>query len=56
MGPEATFPDHFRLPPPVAELIGFEVVYAREGSSRVELEVTAAVRKTNCFTRRSFAN
>jgi uncharacterized protein (TIGR00369 family) len=37
---EATFPDHFRLPPPIAELIGFEVVYAREGSSRVELDVT----------------
>jgi uncharacterized protein (TIGR00369 family) len=36
---EATFPEHFRLPPPVAELVGFEVVYAREGSSRVELEV-----------------
>jgi uncharacterized protein (TIGR00369 family) len=39
VGGEATFPDHFRLPPPVAGLIGFEVVYAREGSSRVELEV-----------------
>ena len=40
MGGETSFPEHFRLPPPVAELIGFEVVYAREGSSRVELEVT----------------
>ena len=37
---EATFPEHFRLPPPVAELIGFEFVYAREGSSRMELDVT----------------
>ena len=36
---EATFPEHFRLPPPVAELIGFEFVYAREGSSRMELVV-----------------
>ena len=37
---EATFPDYFRLPPPVAELIGFEFVYARDGSSRMELDVT----------------
>ena len=37
---EATFPDHFRLPPPVAELVGFKFVYAREGSSRMELDVT----------------
>ena len=38
--PEPRFPQHFRFPPPVAELIGFEFVYAREGSSRMELEVT----------------
>jgi uncharacterized protein (TIGR00369 family) len=35
-----TFPQRFRFPPPVADLIGFEFVYAREGSSRMELEVT----------------
>jgi uncharacterized protein (TIGR00369 family) len=34
-----TFPEHFRFPPPVADLIGFEFVFARDGSSRLELEV-----------------
>lgn len=34
-----TFPEHFRFPPPVADLIGFEFVFARAGSSRLELEV-----------------
>lgn len=34
-----TFPERFRFPPPVADLIGFELVFARDGSSRLELEV-----------------
>lgn len=32
-------PQRFRFPPPVAELIGFELVFAREGASRMELDV-----------------
>jgi uncharacterized protein (TIGR00369 family) len=34
------FSPRFRFPPPVAELLGLEFVHARDGSSRMELDVT----------------
>lgn len=39
MADDSTVPPRFRLPPPVAELLGLELVYARDGSSRMELDV-----------------
>lgn len=39
MNADSTLPTRFRTPPPVAELLGLELVYAREGTSRMELEV-----------------
>lgn len=37
---EETLPERFRSPPPVADLLGLELVFASGGASRMELEVT----------------